>query len=281
MLPYRTTSPELEKPVQGLKVGVEREFISGDGLDPEAGGGRGGHPKAGRAWMRGSTGFSPHTEYAIPRTTSLQRRRRRRTWLATRRALWIRAPKSSTYHEMYRRNPRRRLGSRSAAHHARDLRAERRLLPIAYYLKARRCDAVTPDFDEDFKKVDVIAAPTCPTPRFPVGEKVNDPLANVSGGYLYGDGEPGRRAGFPFPRRESREAAIGLQCLAGTLTNDLAAGGALVREDCVGTSRPRLSRASLGLLSLSFYWIFGRGKPGNHGGHGGTRGKVFRSKAVR
>ena len=36
---------------------------------------------------------------------------------------------------------------------------------------------LTRDFDEAFKKVDVIAAPTCPTPAFKLGEKVDDPLA--------------------------------------------------------------------------------------------------------
>jgi aspartyl-tRNA(Asn)/glutamyl-tRNA(Gln) amidotransferase subunit A len=48
----------------------------------------------------------------------------------------------------------------------------------AYYLKAQKVRTLlTRDFDEAFKKVDVIAAPTCPTPAFKLGEKVNDPLA--------------------------------------------------------------------------------------------------------
>lgn len=32
------------------------------------------------------------------------------------------------------------------------------------------------DFEEAFKKVDVIATPTAPTPAFRIGEKVEDPL---------------------------------------------------------------------------------------------------------
>src|SRR5258706_458986 len=48
----------------------------------------------------------------------------------------------------------------------------------AYYLKAQKVRTLlTRDFDEAFKKVDVIAAPTCPTAAFRLGEKVNDPLA--------------------------------------------------------------------------------------------------------
>ncbi|MGB9236612.1 MAG: Asp-tRNA(Asn)/Glu-tRNA(Gln) amidotransferase subunit GatA [Terriglobales bacterium] len=48
----------------------------------------------------------------------------------------------------------------------------------AYYLKAQKVRTLlTRDFDEAFKKVDVIAAPTAPTPAFKLGEKVDDPLA--------------------------------------------------------------------------------------------------------
>jgi len=48
----------------------------------------------------------------------------------------------------------------------------------AYYikgLKVRRL--IKNDFDEAFKKVDVIAGPTTPTPAFKRGEKLSDPLA--------------------------------------------------------------------------------------------------------
>jgi aspartyl-tRNA(Asn)/glutamyl-tRNA(Gln) amidotransferase subunit A len=48
----------------------------------------------------------------------------------------------------------------------------------AYYLKAQKVRTLlTRDFDEAFKKVDVIAAPTAPTAAFKLGEKVDDPLA--------------------------------------------------------------------------------------------------------
>jgi len=36
---------------------------------------------------------------------------------------------------------------------------------------------LTRDFDDAFKKVDVIIGPTSPTPAFKLGEKVDDPLA--------------------------------------------------------------------------------------------------------
>ena len=48
----------------------------------------------------------------------------------------------------------------------------------AYYEKAQRVrQMLCNDFEAAFKKCDVIATPTAPTPAFKLGEKVNDPLA--------------------------------------------------------------------------------------------------------
>ncbi|MDX6694012.1 MAG: aspartyl-tRNA(Asn)/glutamyl-tRNA(Gln) amidotransferase subunit [Blastocatellia bacterium] len=48
----------------------------------------------------------------------------------------------------------------------------------AYYLKAQRVRAlIKEDFRKAFETCDAIATPTTPTPAFPIGEKVNDPLA--------------------------------------------------------------------------------------------------------
>ena len=47
----------------------------------------------------------------------------------------------------------------------------------AYYLKAQKVRAlIRKDFDQAFKKVDVIVTPTSPTAAFKIGEKVTDPL---------------------------------------------------------------------------------------------------------
>lgn len=47
----------------------------------------------------------------------------------------------------------------------------------AYYLKALKVRTlIKQDFDEAFKKVDVILTPTAPTPAFKLGEKIDDPL---------------------------------------------------------------------------------------------------------
>jgi aspartyl-tRNA(Asn)/glutamyl-tRNA(Gln) amidotransferase subunit A len=48
----------------------------------------------------------------------------------------------------------------------------------AYYKKAQRVRTlIRRDFERAFEKVDVIAAPTSPTPAFRLGERVDDPLA--------------------------------------------------------------------------------------------------------
>jgi len=47
----------------------------------------------------------------------------------------------------------------------------------AYYRKASQVRTlIRSDFEEAFRKVDVILSPTAPTPAFRIGEKVNDPL---------------------------------------------------------------------------------------------------------
>lgn len=47
----------------------------------------------------------------------------------------------------------------------------------AYYKKAQQARTlIKQDFDEAFKKVDVIVTPTSPTPAFKIGEKTDDPL---------------------------------------------------------------------------------------------------------
>ena len=47
----------------------------------------------------------------------------------------------------------------------------------AYYLKAQRVRTlILRDYDHAFERVDVVAMPTSPTPAFPLGERVSDPL---------------------------------------------------------------------------------------------------------
>ena len=47
----------------------------------------------------------------------------------------------------------------------------------AYYLRAQKVRTlIKKDFEEAFKKVDLILTPVSPTPAFKIGEKIKDPL---------------------------------------------------------------------------------------------------------
>ncbi|MFZ3266889.1 MAG: Asp-tRNA(Asn)/Glu-tRNA(Gln) amidotransferase subunit GatA, partial [Terriglobales bacterium] len=83
----------------------------------------------------------------------------------------------------------------------------------AYYLKAQKVRTLlTRDFDEAFKKVDVIAAPTAPTAAFKLGEKVDDPLAMYLADIYTVTANLAGIPGISVPCGETREELpIGLQ----------------------------------------------------------------------
>jgi aspartyl-tRNA(Asn)/glutamyl-tRNA(Gln) amidotransferase subunit A len=150
---------ELEKPVRGLKVGVAKEYFGlGCEIVPVS---------------------LPHTEYAIPAyyiVATAEASANLARYDGVRYGFRARAAK--TLAEMYRETRDGGFG----------MEVKRRIMLgtyalsagyyDAYYLKAQKVRTLlTRDFDETFKKVDVIAAPTAPTPAFKLGEKVDDPLA--------------------------------------------------------------------------------------------------------
>ncbi len=168
----------LERGVEGLRVGVPREYF-GEGLDPEV-----------RAAIeRVLDGLAeqgcvvrpidlPHTEYAIPTYYVL----------ATAEAssnlsrfdgvrFGLRAEGAKTLGGMYRETRDQGFGAE----------VKRRILLGTYVLSAGYYDAyyrkaqqvrtlLTRDFLEAFAEVDVIVGPVAPTPAFRLGEKTDDPL---------------------------------------------------------------------------------------------------------
>src|SRR5690606_12348174 len=91
----------------------------------------------------------------------------------------------------------------------------------AYYRKAQRVRTlIARDFAQAFESVDVIAVPTSPTPAFPLGEKVNDPLAMYLADVYTLPASLAGIAGLtvpcaPTPARADRPALpVGLQLLA-------------------------------------------------------------------
>jgi aspartyl-tRNA(Asn)/glutamyl-tRNA(Gln) amidotransferase subunit A len=170
---------ELEKPIKGLKIGVAREYF-GEGLDPEVRSAvEAAIQKLAELGCEVVPVSLPHTEYAIP-TYYIVATAEASSNLARYDGVryGFRARNARTLADMYRLTRDGGFG----------MEVKRRIMLgtyvlsagyyEAYYLKAQKVRTLlTQDFDEAFKKVDVIATPTTPTPAFRLGEKVNDPLA--------------------------------------------------------------------------------------------------------
>jgi aspartyl-tRNA(Asn)/glutamyl-tRNA(Gln) amidotransferase subunit A len=169
---------ELDKPVTGLRIGVAKEYF-GEGLDPEV-------RAAVEAAIQKLAALGcevvpvslPHTEYAIPTYYIVATAEASSNLARFDGVRYGFRAKSNTLSEMYRQTRDGGFG----------MEVKRRIMLgtyalsagyyDAYYLKAQKVRTLlTRDFDEAFNKVDVIAAPTCPTPAFKLGEKVDDPLA--------------------------------------------------------------------------------------------------------
>jgi aspartyl-tRNA(Asn)/glutamyl-tRNA(Gln) amidotransferase subunit A len=169
---------ELEKPVAGLKVGVAKEYF-GAGLDPEVRAAvETAIQKLSELGCKIVQVSLPHTEYAIPTYYIVATAEASSNLARYDGVRYGFRAKARTLSEMYRLTRDGGFG----------MEVKRRIMLgtyalsagyyDAYYLKAQKVRTLlTRDFDEAFEKVDVIAAPTCPTPAFRLGEKVNDPLA--------------------------------------------------------------------------------------------------------
>jgi aspartyl-tRNA(Asn)/glutamyl-tRNA(Gln) amidotransferase subunit A len=169
----------LEKPVEGLRIGVPAEYF-GEGLDPEI-----------RAAIeRVLDGLKaekcvikpvslPHTKYAIPTyyviaTAEASSNLSRFDGVR----FGLRSAEAKTLSEMYRKTRDEGFGPE----------VKRRILLgtyalsagyyDAYYKKAQQVRALlTRDFLTAFNEVDVIVGPMTPTPAFKLGEKTDDPVA--------------------------------------------------------------------------------------------------------
>jgi aspartyl-tRNA(Asn)/glutamyl-tRNA(Gln) amidotransferase subunit A len=170
---------ELEKPVRGMKIGVAKEYL-GEGLDPEV-------RNSVEAAIQKLAGLGceivqvslPHTEYAIP-TYYIIATAEASANLARFDGVRYghRAQGTRTLSEMYRRTRDEGFGAEVKRRIMLGTYALSAGYYDAYYLKAQRVRTLlTHDFEEAFKKVDVIVAPTSPTAAFKLGEKVDDPLA--------------------------------------------------------------------------------------------------------
>jgi aspartyl-tRNA(Asn)/glutamyl-tRNA(Gln) amidotransferase subunit A len=207
---------ELEKPVKGLKIGVAKEYFGG-GLDPEVRAAvETAIEKLAELGCEVVPVSLPHTEYAIPAYYVVATAEASSNLARFDGVRYGFRAKSNSLSEMYRLTRDGGFG----------MEVKRRIMLgtyalsagyyDAYYLKAQKVRTLlTRDFDEAFKKVDVIAAPTCPTPAFRLGEKVDDPLAMYLADIYTVTANLAGIPGISIPCGENHEKLpIGLQLLA-------------------------------------------------------------------
>jgi aspartyl-tRNA(Asn)/glutamyl-tRNA(Gln) amidotransferase subunit A len=168
---------DLEKPVQGLRIGVPEDYF-GEGLDAEVK----ERVQAGIALLEklGCLRIPlrmPHTDYAIATyyivataeaSSNLARYDGARYGL--------RVP-GLTPIEMYRKTRERGFGAEVKRRIMLGTYALSAGYYDAYYLRAQKVRSlIARDFADAFQKVDAIITPTAPTPAFRLGEKTADPL---------------------------------------------------------------------------------------------------------
>jgi aspartyl-tRNA(Asn)/glutamyl-tRNA(Gln) amidotransferase subunit A len=168
---------EIEKPIEGLRIGVPDDYFGG-GIDPEV-----------KTKVQAGIGLleklgckrvplqMPHTAYAIA-TYYIVATAEASSNLARYDGVryGLRVP-GSTLMEMYRKTRERGFGPE----------VKRRIMLgtyvlssgyyDAYYVRAQKVRAlIARDFSDAFETVDAIITPTAPAPAFKLGEKTADPL---------------------------------------------------------------------------------------------------------
>ncbi|MBN6187742.1 Asp-tRNA(Asn)/Glu-tRNA(Gln) amidotransferase subunit GatA [Aneurinibacillus sp. BA2021] len=185
--PFDSTSADVEIPdyisgltgdVKGLRVGVPKELM-GEGIHPEV------KEKVSAALkVLESLGAIveevtlPHTEYAVP-TYYILAPSEASSNLARYDGVryGVRADNAENLIELYRETRSQGLGAEVKRRIMLGTYALSSGYYDAYYKKAQQVRTlIKQDFDDVFKKYDVIIGPTAPTTAFKIGEKVNDPL---------------------------------------------------------------------------------------------------------
>jgi aspartyl-tRNA(Asn)/glutamyl-tRNA(Gln) amidotransferase subunit A len=215
-VPVPDYEQEIEQPVNGLKVGVPKEYF-GEGLDPEVRAAvEAAIQKLAEIGCEVVPISLPHTPYAIP-TYYVIATAEASSNLARFDGVryGYRSPQARTLSEMYRRSRDQGFGAE----------VKRRIMLgtyvlsagyyDAYYLKAQRVRTLlTRDFEEAFQRVDAIVTPTSPTPAFRLGEKTDDPLAMYLADIYTVTADLAGVPGISVPCGESKEGLpIGLQIL--------------------------------------------------------------------
>lgn len=169
----------LETGIEGLRIGIPREYAASEGVDPEV-------PAAVENAVRTLEALGaervevslPHTRYAVAVyyvVASCEASSNLARYDGVK--YGFRAEDAADLMHMYRRTRSQGCGAE----------VQRRIIIGTYCLSAGYYDAyygraskvrtlIVGDFRKAFERCDVIACPTAPTPAFRIGEKVDDPL---------------------------------------------------------------------------------------------------------
>ena len=207
---------ELEKPVQGLKLGVPKEYF-GEGLDGEVRNAvEAAIEKLAKSGCEIVPISLPHTKYAIP-TYYIVATAEASSNLARFDGVryGYRANDAHSLSEMYRRSRDQGFGPEVKRRIMLGTYALSAGYYDAYYLKAQKVRTLlAQDFTLAFNKVDAIVTPTSPTAAFKLGEKVDDPLAMYLADIFTVTANLAGIPGISVPCGETKEKLpIGLQIL--------------------------------------------------------------------
>ncbi|MGC2067662.1 MAG: Asp-tRNA(Asn)/Glu-tRNA(Gln) amidotransferase subunit GatA [Candidatus Acidiferrales bacterium] len=176
-VPVPDYGSEIDRPVQGLRIGVPEDYF-GEGIEPEVK----AKVEAGIALLEklGCKRVSlkmPHTSYAIA-TYYIVATAEASSNLARYDGVryGLRVP-GATLMDMYRKTREQGFGPEVKRRIMLGTYALSSGYYDAYYLRAQKVRAlIARDFAEAFEKADAIITPTSPTPAFKLGEKTADPL---------------------------------------------------------------------------------------------------------
>ena len=229
--------------VKGLKIGIPKEYRA-DGMSPELE----TLWKQGIDWLKAAGAeirevSLPHTKYALP-TYYIIAPAEASSNLARYDGVryGLRVPGESIQ-EMYENTRAEGFGAE----------VQRRILIgtyvlsagyyDAYYLKAQRVRAlIARDFEQVFGEVDALLTPTAPNPAFPIGERMDDPIAMYLNDIFT---VPVNLAGLPgisVPAGLSKEGLpLGLQIIGRPFDEETMLRAAGVIEDAAAfTAKPAL-----------------------------------------
>jgi len=179
--------PDLEK-LKNLKVGVPKEYFSGSGLDKDV---SVGMEKAMESLKSLGLKFEeitlPHTKYAlscyyivmpVEASANLARYDGIRYERDANIRMHTNDTNKLTLKDIYFKTRGEGFGTETKRRILLGTFALSSGYYDAYYSKAQKVRRlIRNDFEEAFKKVDIIFAPTTPTPAFKIGEKTKDPLS--------------------------------------------------------------------------------------------------------